>query len=246
MKNSNTTEHNEKGFNGKLKDGDLWEFKHNIENKEDLSRELRLQEELNETIRDTEKLRMRKNLNKAYMKTNYVSGFTTRWKLQSIAAAVIIMLLVGGGVMFNYLQSSSTSNLALYSEYFDIDSELFTVRSDKHTSNNSVAKGINAFNNEEFNKAIELFNKDNNNMASKLYAGFSYMQLSDFANAELKFSDIIKDDNNLFIDQAEFNLALCYIATDKLVNAKDVLHLIINKNTAYSIKSQELLNSMEE
>ena len=93
-------------------------------------------------------------------------------------------------------------------------------------------------------EAIMIFNENSENMAANLYAGFSFMKLSDFKNAEYKFEEIIKDNNNLFIDQAEFNLALCYLATNKIEKASIHFQLIIDNNTAYSEKAQEILNDI--
>ena len=190
-------------------------------------------------------MKLRNTLNATYLKTRPNNAFSTRWKLQAVAAAIVILFIAGGGLLFNYLHSPTTNNIAMYNEYFDANNELFTVRSG-FSINNPIEEGMHAFNNNEFAKALEIFNNDNNNMGSKLYAGFSYMELMDFNNAELKFNEIIKNNNNLFIDQAEFNLALCHIATNNMDNAKEVLKTIISESNAYSIKAQELLKSIEK
>jgi len=247
MKTTNNTDYVEKYLEGKLKDGDLWEFKVKLEKDQDLANELRLQSELNETLSDKHKMLIRRSLSRAYRKNSYVYSFTSKWKLQAVAAAVVIMILAGGGLMFNYLQQTNTSNLALYDQYFEVDNNIFNVRAGEASMfNNSIYEGINAFNKKDYLQAIMLLNKNNDNMAANLYAGFSFMKLSDYENAMYKFNDILKDNNNLFIDQAEFNLALCYLATDNTERAKQILENIIKENTVYSTKAQELLKDIKK
>jgi len=210
-----------------------------------LADELRFQQELNETLSDSQKMQIRRTLNKTYFKTSYVYSFTSKWKLQAAAAAVVIMILAGGGVMFNYLQNSNPGNLALYEQYFETGNDIFTVRAGESILNNTIEEGMNAYNDKDYLQAIMLFNENSNNMAANLYAGFSFMKLSDFENAEYKFNEIIEDNNNLFIDQAEFNIALCYVATNNLEKAKQMLKVIVKEKTVYSEKAEKLLSNIQ-
>jgi len=246
MKNTKLTEYVERYLDGKLKDGDLWEFKVNLETNNELAQELKLQQELKEMLVDTDKMQLRNTINKIYTQNASTGVFSQKWKLQAIAAAVIIMMLIGGGLLFNHMQSSGSSNMALYEEYFNVDKELFTVRAGNTNKSNALTEGLKAYNNNDFSTALTLFNKNSDNMAVKLYAGFSYMELAKFDKAEIMFNEIITNNNNLFIDQAEFNLALCYVATDNLADAKVLLTTIINGKTAYSSKAQELLRELKK
>jgi len=245
MKNTKLTEYVERYLDGKLKDGDLWEFRVNLKNNKELAQELKFQQELKEMLIDTDKMQVRNTINKISSKSTSVGIFSQKWKLQAIAAAVVIMMLVGGGLLFNHMQDSGSSNMALYEEYFSVDKELFTVRNGDVNNSNALTKGLEAYNNNDFSTAISLFNENSDNMAAKLYAGFSYMELAKFDKAEIMFNDIITNNNNLFIDQAEFNLALCYVATDNLADAKVLLTTIMNGKTAYSSKARELLRDIK-
>jgi len=245
MKNTKLTEYVERYLDGKLKDGDLWEFKVNLESNKELAQELKFQQELREMLIDNDKMQVRNTINKILSKSTSISMFSQKWKFQAIAAAVVIMMLVGGGLLFNHMQSSGSSNMALYGEYFNVDEELFTVRAGDVSNSNALTEGLEAYNNNDFETALSLFNKNSDNMAAKLYAGFSYMELEKFEKAEITFKEIITNNNNLFIDQAEFNLALCYVATDNLTDAKLLLTTIINGKSAYSSKAKELLRDIK-
>jgi thioredoxin-like negative regulator of GroEL len=81
-------------------------------------------------------------------------------------------------------------------------------------------------------------------MLGRLYAGFSFMHLEQYDDAEKKFKEIIDDGNNMFIDQAAWHLGLCYLATDETEQAKTILTDIANSNTFYESKALELLTRM--
>ena len=83
-------------------------------------------------------------------------------------------------------------------------------------------------------------------MAANLYAGLSYMQLSDYDNAEYKFEQVIENNDNLFIDQAEFNLALCYLASNKIDKALMALNKVIESNSVYTNKAEDLKNEISK
>lgn len=245
MKTYSKTEYIERYLDGQLKDGELWEFKIELEKNPELVKQVKLQKEINETLSDTNKLRLRKQLNSTYNKTQRLQ-VVYQWKYQ-IAAAITILMLIGGGLSLDIINSgSSVDNYTLYQENFNPDNSLFTVRASNSTLNENIEIAIEAYNNEEYLEAIKILQSEKNNMAAKLYCGFSFMKLSDFNNAINSFNIIIEDNNNLFIDQAEYNLALCYLAKDNSEEAIKILNNIINKQTVYSKKSKDIINNIEE
>jgi lipopolysaccharide biosynthesis regulator YciM len=70
------------------------------------------------------------------------------------------------------------------------------------------------------------------------------MELKQYDQAIVAFKNIIDQKDNLFIDQAEWNLGLCYVATDNTDQAKQLLTKITNSNTIYNIRAQQLLEDM--
>ncbi len=187
---------------------------------------------------------MRKQLSNTYYQTQKASA-VSQWKYQ-IAAAVAIFLLVGGGLTTNYFKSSSTNNSTLYQQNFAPDNSLFTLRAGVTKLNASLDNAMQEYNNGNYTEAIKLFGMNNDNMGARLYTGFAYMKLSDFDNAIINLSEVIDDNNNLFIDQAEYNLALCYLAINKSEKTIDILNGIIDKQTVYAKKAKELIKNIEE
>ncbi len=244
MKTYSRTDYIERYLEGQLKEGELWEFKVKLEKDPELARQLKLQREINETLADNAKLKLRKQLSNTYYQTQQASA-VSQWKYQ-IAAAVAIFLLVGGGLTTNYFKSSSTNNSTLYQQNFAPDNSLFTLRAGVTKLNASLDNAMQEYNNGNYTEAIKLFGMNNDNMGARLYTGFAYMKLSDFDNAIINLSEVIDDNNNLFIDQAEYNLALCYLATNKSEKTIDILNGIIDKQTVYAKKAKELIKNIEE
>lgn len=238
MKANNRTDYIERYLNGQLKEGELWEFKIKIEQDADFAREFRLHKEINETLADSDKLILRNQLNKTY-KSTQTSIFN--WKYQ-VAAAITILIMIGGALTFNQYQSQDNGNMGIYQQYFNPDSQLFTVRAD-NVESTVMDEGIAAFENENYEQALEILSSQEN-MGAKLYTGFANMKLSKFDKAIDNFNTIINDDDNLFIDQAEYNLSLCYIATDRVKEAKTTLSEIIKKEGAYKDDAEELLQEL--
>lgn len=245
MKTYSKTEYIERYLDGQLKDGELWEFRIELEKNPDFAKQVKLQKEINETLSDTNKLRLRKQLNSSYYKTQRLQVIY-QWKYQ-IAAAITILMLIGGGLTLDIINSgSSIDNYALYQENFNPDNSLFTVRAENSNLNAEFENAIEAYNNEDYLKAIKILAPQSNNMAAKLYSGFAFMKLSDFDNAINNFNTVVEDNNNLFIDQAEFNLALCYLAKDNSKEAIKILNNIIDKETVYSNKAIDIINNIEK
>ncbi len=245
MKTYSKTEYIERYLDGQLKDGELWEFRIELEKNPDFAKQVKLQKEINETLSDTNKLRLRKQLNSSYYKTQRLQ-VVYQWKYQ-IAAAITILMLIGGGLTLDIINSgSSIDNYALYQENFNPDNSLFTVRAENSNLNAEFENAIEAYNNEDYLKAIKILAPQSNNMAAKLYSGFAFMKLSDFDNAINNFNTVVEDNNNLFIDQAEFNLALCYLAKDNSKEAIKILNNIIDKETVYSNKAIDIINNIEK
>jgi tetratricopeptide (TPR) repeat protein len=156
---------------------------------------------------------------------------------------MILMIVVGGGYLFRVAFNTTDSSQKLFNEYFAPEYDLMTVRS--ITSSTTVLNtGMNHFANRDYAEAIESFNQMPDNMLGRLYAGFSFMHLEQYDDAEKKFKEIIDDGNNMFIDQAAWHLGLCYLATDETEQAKTILTDIANSNTFYESKALELLTRM--
>ena len=196
-------------------------------------------------IQDEHKMALRETLLDVHYKETQESKYVISimsWKVQSIAASIAIFLLVGASFLFN-MNDSMTSE-ELFGQYYTTENSILTVRSNTAADYSPVNDGLKYFDQQNYEKALYAFELAPENVVAKLYAGFSYMELKQYDQAIAKFKNIIDQKDNLFIDQAEWNLGLCYIITNNTDQAKEVLSQITNSNTIYNIRAQQLLEDM--
>lgn len=200
--------------------------------------------ELYNAISDENKLALRETLNAVHNKevqNNYMISIFS-WKVQSIAASIAVFLLVGASFLFN--MNDPLTNQELFGQYYTTESSILNVRSGNTADFSPLNEGMQYFEQKNYNKALNAFKLDADNVVVKLYSGFSYMELQQYDQAISEFEDIIDQNDNLFIDQAEWNLGLCYIITNNTDQAKETLTKITNSNTIYNIRAQQLLEDM--
>jgi tetratricopeptide (TPR) repeat protein len=93
-----------------------------------------------------------------------------------------------------------------------------------------------------FKKVID---NEPGNMHSTLLNGISNFEIQNYPEAEGSFSKVIDDNNNYYIDHAQWYLALCYIKTDEKLKAVDQLAIIVKSGTIYRKDAKRILRSLK-
>ncbi len=242
MKKHDFTIQTDDYLTGTLSENELLEFENMIHQDEELANDLRFQEEIFEAIKDERKREIRKTLNQIHSKNTNKSRFNIySWKRQAVAAAFVI-LLVSGGLIGDFF-ANKPINETLYTEYFSPENSLMSVRSGE-TPNTALEEGMYYYEQGKFTEAISVFQVEPDNLLGKLYMGFSYMKLEKFEKAEPPFIEIIDDKDNLFVDQAEWNLGLCYLRSGKTTKAEDLFVRISAGNTIYNKNADQILHKI--
>lgn len=226
---------------GELKEGDLWEFRRRLNSDNTLRKEIVLHQEIYEAIRDETKWEIRNTIEQIKEHATKSRRLTIySWKTQVVAATIVLFIMVGSLFTSDFFDNASP-NKSMYDTYFSTENTILTVRSHGMVNLQFIDEGLEYFNDGDFENAIHTLNQDPSNMLAKLYVGFSYMKLEEFGKAEDEFRLIIDDDNNLFVDQAEWNLGLCYMVSNQTDLATTVFQKIAGGNTSYKEQANELL-----
>lgn len=245
MEKENKTILIDKYITGKLEDTELWEFKANMENDAELAKEVKLRKEIYETISNSKKIELLQTLNdinsKKKRKTLKINIYSRQ--IQAIAASIIVLMVIGAGLLSDQLGQDLNSNI--YSEYFVDEGSLITTRSDDRSDNSTVLDGIKMYDNQEYEKALSLLETNTENITARLYTGLTYMKLEMYNKAEDQFNYIINHKDNIFIDQAEWNLGLSYLANNKTDKATTIFAKIANEDSAYSKRASEIIKKLE-
>ncbi len=232
---------------GKLEDTELWEFKINLEHDAELVREVELRKEIYSAISNEKKMDLMKTLNSiktSQQKRQFRINIYSR-QVQALAASIIVLMMIGAGFLNNYLENRNLSNYNVYTEYFVDEGSLLSTRSNAETSNALVKSGIKLYNDEKFQQAISLFESNPENLIARLYTGFSYMNLEQFEMAENQFNYILNQSDNIFIDQAQWNLGLSYLAGNKIEQAGTIFAKIASENGAYNDQATDIIKELK-
>jgi tetratricopeptide (TPR) repeat protein len=157
-------------------------------------------------------------------------------------AAVFTGLIVLGSLMFLSLRTESP--VKLYKEYYQTYDNPGTSRPAGETYNDAV----NNFNKRDFSKTADGYNPylKNNTISPQIafLKGISYMEIKRFQEAESLFRNVIDNKINPYTVDANWYLALCYLATEDMIKAKEQLNNIIKSESIYKIKAKKILRHL--
>jgi hypothetical protein len=136
--------------------------------------------------------------------------------------AVCILVLAGGGSIYKY---ATTNSAALYQEYYS-SYDLNTTR-----GAGTADSMEQAYNNKNWAQVITLFNssKEKTNQSFFL-TGMANLELKNYADAIEKFKQVLAENtrsgSDLFQDEAEYYLAMSYLANNEADLAMPLLDKI--------------------
>jgi lipopolysaccharide biosynthesis regulator YciM len=92
-----------------------------------------------------------------------------------------------------------------------------------------------------FSKVLE---KEPGNMQSTLLNGISNFENHNYPAASSSFIKVIEDNDNYYIDHAQWYLAMCYVKTEEKAKAVKQLSMIENSNTIYRKDARKVLKRL--
>src|SRR5690606_10425658 len=97
----------------------------------------------------------------------------------------------------------------------------------------------------EYEKALQLYEKAINENEEKFvfqfYKAASLQNLERFEEAIPEYSAVIKHGDNMFVEEAEWYRALCYLKLEQKESAQNQLLAIINKKGYYANDAKAVL-----
>ena len=161
----------------------------------------------------------------------------------SIAASVLLLAVFGVYLFRN----SQRDHEQLFQEYFQPYENVVSERSGK---NDSQQKGMELYDQKKYDDAIVHLKlaaiEDPDNPSLKCYLGISYLAGGHLQEARTTLEAMVHDDDqSLFKEVAEWNLAMTYLKLDNNSSLKKALEAIIQqKDHLYREQAEELLREM--
>jgi hypothetical protein len=182
-----------------------------------LARELRLSRTIDDALLREDVIDLRKKLltemradQKEKAEIPVIKLQTRKWWY---AAASLLVLCTLAATL--YLQRSpNISNDELFSSYYNSENII-----DQTRGGQDLVEAVVKFQQKDYATASTLFktllNKDNDNIAVRFYYGISNIETKNYDNAISAFNAIISQNDNLYIEHAEWYLGLCYLKSNQ-------------------------------
>jgi len=226
-------------------------FEKELDSNSELHAELKLQKELNEALGQDDILDLREKLNVIHEmvdpepnRKKIKKTFSENWV--GIAAASAVILVAIGFLLSNSINPARTAE-----ELFDQHYEPYIVPTNYRSAtdiNNVFHMALVEYGNQDYQKALQLFEKvlfeDESRMDVTLLTGISNLEIENYNKANNSFTKVIDQNDNLFIEQAEWYLALCYLKTGEQEKAHLQFGKIITDNSLYKEEAEDILNKL--
>ena len=216
-----------------------------------LKRELGLRERLNEAIHETEIMDFRKQLETVFessgleMERKHRQPYPRR-RFAAVSSTVLIAL---AGVLAIILSHRNLDNNILYEKYFKPAEADLTFRSEGTPNDIELQTAMHYYETGKYDQALLSFEKilreDNSRIGLNLYSGISQMEVEEYTDANTSFRKIIDNNYILYLEQAEWYLAFCYLMTEDMQKAREQFRLIANRKGYYQYQARKILRRIK-
>ena len=226
---------------------ELW-FRKEMEGNPELRAETELRRKTDETLKKRDIINLREKLVLIENQTRTSKPPRGPWKEFIRYAAVFAgVAVLAGGLLL--IPRHRLSNNELIDKYYTPYEAPAPSRSGKMISNADYNVAIEYYQVKDYRNAAVYFSKvikdEPRNMNSWLLNGISNFEISNYPEAMSSFETVIDDDNNLYIDHAQWYLGLCYIKTGELEKARQQMTMIGNSESVHRKEARKILKRIK-
>jgi tetratricopeptide (TPR) repeat protein len=224
-------------------------FLKELETNEKLRNEVELRKHADEILKKHDVMSLRNKLSEIERQRREakVPEKTSKRPVYVRYAAVITILVLLGTLTL--IPKRSLSNEDIMRKYYKVYEAPANQRSAQSNADADFSLALEYYNTHDYNRAAELFSKviekKPNDMQSVLLKGVSSFEEKRYPEAKLSFGKVIDDNNNLFIDQARWYLALCYVNTNENDKAKKLFIIISKEGGIYQDDANVIIKRMK-
>jgi tetratricopeptide (TPR) repeat protein len=229
---------------------ELLAFKKELNANSDLVDELRLSESIDSAISRDDIIDLRQKLlvaihtGKDVQKEREVQVVRMNSRKWWYAAASLLALCAITATLF-WQTNQGISTDKLFTQYYNAENIIDQTRGDEN-----IVEAVMKFQQKDFRSASVLFksilDKDNSNIAVWFYYGISNIETKNFDNSIKAFNTIIKQNDNLYIEHAEWYLGLCYLKNNQKDKAIDQFVVVAsNPDNFHRQEAKEILEKLQ-
>jgi hypothetical protein len=239
-------------IHNELTDIEMVQFEAKLADNKELYSEIELIKNIDKAIQENDVIKLRTNLGNIAVNNlkEKISerSITVRFKplriTKSIVAASLILLLGISSLLSRY---SSEDNI--YQKFYTKYETTGISRSSNAIDDKNLSLALQKYNDKDYESALcllqEVISRDQNNIVGHFYSGVSFQELGKFNNAIKEYEVVVNEKDNLFIEQAEWYIGLCYIQTKEDKKAIKQFKRIANNQGFYQEKALAILHKMK-
>jgi hypothetical protein len=163
------------------------------------------------------------------------------------AAVIAVFVLIGSITMFS---GRNLSGEEIINRYYKVYEPPTNQRSALSGTDRDYRLALDFYNSHDYKNAAILFNKvvlsNPKDMQSTLLNGMSDFENSKYPEAKRSFGKVIDNNNNLYIDQAEWYLAFCYLRTNENIKAINQFEAIKKEDGIYKDDAKRILRKLKK
>ena len=237
----------EKYLTGELSVRGQTEFEELVRNDPDMMKEFQLRKEINEAISEDDVMDLRSNLNEIISESKVRIIVRNPFILSSVAAAVIILVVISGFYLFS---NRTVSGTEIFNSYYSTYPTISSFRSSVDQTENEqlLNEAFNSYNDGMFKIASDYFNQalnnDELNTMAKFYLAICEIELENFDKSEQLLNELILNNNHIFWEQTHWYLAFVYLKQKDTENAQNIFKIIIKEDMAHKQESYSIIKSL--
>lgn len=233
---------------GEMNESEKQWFRKELEGNEKLRNEVDLRKHTDEALKNHEIISLRNKLSTIEKRraADIPVAKSKKPAYLKYAAFVAGLVLISSIIVVRDKNLSSEEIMDRYYKSYEAPT---TSRSGLYETNAEFTLALDYYKTRDYERAADLFNKivANNpkDMQSTLLNGIANFEINNYPEAEQSFGNVIDNTNNLFVDQAEWYLALCYVQTDQREKAIQLLKLIKAEAGYYRKDAKKILRNLK-
>lgn len=225
----------------------VW-FEKELEGDYSLRKELDIRKKTNDILqRDADIRTLRGKMNVIATEHSRRKPAVVRITIAKYAAAIALLAMTGSAIWFN---SGKMSNEEIFERYYSVAPVAgeSVSRSLALSPDDAYLQAVNEYRQGDFDKAISLFIQftaiDQDNPEVYMMLGNSYAEKEQFADAGASYRKVIDHNDNLYIEDANWMLALCYIRTGESEKALAQLSAIAASDSRHSRNAAKAIRKL--
>jgi len=247
-KDFNYIEWIENYLDGDLSEQEVSEFHQLLETDKDFAQEFAFRKRINNALKEKEVIQLRQKMNAIHSRIHskepgtiirrlYSSRFT-----QLAAASVAILFVLFSYFRFIYHPSMNPDEL--FNKYYQPEEAIMVTRS-ANFSDTLMFEALKLYENEDYEGALRLFENEAGDIAVHFYSGFAYIEINKFSEAINSFQKIIDHNDNIYVEQADWYIALCLMKSGDSDNAVARFSRIEMEKGTFAKNASDILKSLE-